>query len=134
MANITIIGTIERMHYLPNSVIVTINEYKRGYKEKKSGKVVDDRIYTWKTIWKPYFKNFFNTQFNDGMVVEVKGDVIPYAIEHNEIVDGYSIIGQTMNLFSMPKLGLKQEKKMMKESQLTNTEVPDLDEYNTPDF
>ena len=45
MANITIIGTIERMHYLPNSVIVTINEYKRGYKEKKSGKVVDDRIY-----------------------------------------------------------------------------------------
>jgi hypothetical protein len=68
------------------------------------------------------------------MLVEVKGEVLPYAIEHGQTVEGVSVIGQTCNMYSYPRYNAKQETKMIKESQLASGEQPDLDSYNQPDF
>lgn len=133
MASVNIIGFIEKVKYLPDSVLVFISEFKKGYK-RKDGTIVDDKYMSWKTIWKPYFKNYINTHFNDGMLVEVKGEILPYAIEHEKIIEGYSCIGQCLNVFSYPRSSVKQEQKMIKESQLHSTGIPNLDDYNQPDF
>lgn len=133
MAAITIIGTIEKMRFLPDSILVFLTEYKKGYK-RKDGVIVDDKYLAWKTIWKPYFKTYINGHFNDGMVVEVKGEILPYAVEHGEISDGVSVLGQTINLFSLPKINARREQKAIKESQMHADETPDLDAYNQPDF
>jgi hypothetical protein len=68
------------------------------------------------------------------MLIEVKGEVLPYAIEHGQAVEGVSVIGQTCNLYSYPRYNAKQEVKMIKESQLASNEKPDLESYNQPDF
>ena len=68
------------------------------------------------------------------MIVEVKGDALPYAIEHEKLVEGYSVIGQTLNLFSIPRTSLRQEQRMIKESQLHSAETPNLTEYQEEDF
>ena len=133
MASVSIIGFIDKVKYLPDSVLVFVSEYKKGYR-RKDGIVVDDKYISWKTIWKPYFRKYISDHFNDGMLVEIKGDILPYAIEHEKIIDGYSCIGQCINLFSYPRASVKQENKMIKESQMHDTATPNLDEYNKPDF
>ena len=135
MANITIIGTIDNIKYLPNGggCLVFLSEYKRGYK-KPNGEIVEDKYLSWKCIFKQGLVNYVNNHFGNGMVVEVKGEVLPYAIERETIVNGYSVIAQTLNLFSFPRTMLRQEQRMVKDSQLHGSVMPDIDEYNKPDF
>ena len=135
MAAINIIGFIDSIKYLPNNggCFVFVSEFKRGYR-KSNGEVVDDKYLSWKVIFKQGLVNYINNHFNTSMLVEVKGDVLPYAIDKETIVQGYSVIGQTINMFSFPRYSVKQEQRMIKESQLHATDVPDLDEYNKPDF
>ena len=135
MASIIVIGIIESIKYLPNNggCLVFVSEYKKGYR-KATGEVVDDKYLSWKCIFKQGLVNYINGHFNNGMVVEVKGDALPYAIEKGEVVDGYSVIGQTMNLFGLPRTMLRQEQRMIKDSLEHGSGVPDLDEYNRPDF
>ena len=135
MASFQCIGFIDQIKYLPNQqgCFVFVSEFKKGYK-KSNGEIVDDKYMSWKVIYKQGLVNYINKHFSNGMLVEIKGDVLPYAIEKDELVQGYSVIGQTMNLFSYPRSSVRQEQKMIKESQLHATSVPDLDEYNKPDF
>lgn len=135
MANITIVGIIESVKYLPNNggCFVFMSEYKRGY-HRSDGVRVDDKYLSWKCIFKQGLVKYINDHFGNGMVVEVKGEVLPYAIEHDNIIEGYSVIGQTINLFSIPRTQLRQEQKMIKESLLHSTETPNLEAYNQPDF
>jgi hypothetical protein len=44
------------------------------------------------------------------------------------------VLGQTLNLASFPRASVKQENKMIKESQMHDTATPNLDVYNKPDF
>lgn len=126
---------MDNIRYLPNQggCFVFVSEFKKGYK-KANGEIVDDKYMSWKVIFKQGLVNYINNHFNNGMLVEIKGDVLPYAIEKDELVQGYSVIGQTMNLFSFPRSSVRQEQKMIKESQLHATSVPDMDEHNKPDF
>ena len=133
MADFTVTGYINTIKYLPDSCLVFIDEFKRGYR-KQDGTMVDDKYLSWKCIFKPYFKKFINDHFNQGMLVQVKGDILPYAIDKERIVDGYSVIGQTINLASYPRASVKQEQRMIKDSQLHGSEIPDLDGHNKPDF
>lgn len=135
MAAVTLIGIIENVKYLSNGggCFVFLSEYKKGYR-KSDGTRVDDKYLSWKVIYKQGLVSYINKHFNTGMVVEVKGDILPYAIEHEQIVDGYSIIGQTLNLFGVPRVYQRQETKMQKDSQLHSSGTPDLEGYNTPDF
>lgn len=133
MASFECIGFINSIKYLTDSVIVFVDEYKKGYR-RANGTTVEDKYLSYKTIWKPYFKKYINTHFSTGMLVQVKGDMLPYAIEHDKIVEGYSVIGQAINLYSYPRLGAKQEMRMIKESQEHDSGTPDLEAYSEPDF
>ena len=135
MANVTIIGFIDNIKYLPNQggCFVFVSEYKKGYK-KANGEIVDDKYLSWKIIFKQGLVNYINNHFSNGMLVEIKGEVFPYAIDKETIVQGYSVIGQTMNLFSYPRSTVKMEAKMVKDSLLHSTATPDIDAYNQPDF
>ena len=134
MAAIILNGFIDNIHYNPNgSVIVYVSEFKKGYRHK-NGTIVEDKYISWRCIFKQGLKKYINEHFSNRMYVEVKGDILPYAIDDDKIVDGYSLIGQTLNLSSFPRLYAKDERKMMKESQLNCTDKPDLKTYNEPDF
>lgn len=133
MADFTVTGFINTVKYLPGAALVFIDEFKRGYK-KSNGETVDDKYLSWKCLFKPYFKKYINEHFSNGMLVQVKGEILPYAIQNQNIVDGYSVLGQTINLASFPRASVKQENKMIKESQMHDTATPNLDEYNKPYF
>lgn len=133
MADFTVIGYISNIKYLPDSCLVFLDEFRKGYK-KSDGTIVDDKYLSWKCIFKPYFRKFINEHFNQGMLVQVKGEILPYAIEKEKIIDGYSVIGQTINISSYPRASVKQEQRMIKDSQLHASETPDLDGFNAPDF
>ena len=135
MANITIIGFIDNVKYLPNQggCFVFVSEFKKGYK-KANGDIVDDKYLSWKIIFKQGLVTYINNHFGNGMLVEIKGEVLPYAIDKETIVQGYSVIGQTMNLFSFPRSSVRMEAKMVKDSQMHGSAKPDLDAYNQPDF
>ena len=133
MASFSVIGFIECVKVLPDSCILFLSEYKKGYR-KSDGTIVDDKYVSWKIIYKGYFTKYITSHFGKGMLVEVKGEVLPYAIEHGKTVEGVSVIGQTCNMYSYPRYSVKQEMKMVKDSQLASTETPDLESYNSPDF
>lgn len=133
MASFQVVGFITNVKYLQDSCILYVDEFKKGYK-KSDGTIVGDKSLSWKIIYKGYFKKYINAHFKDGMLVEVKGDVLPYAVEHGSITEGYSVIGQTVNLFSYPRAGAKEEAKMLTDSQLHDDSTPDIDKYNEPDF
>lgn len=133
MASFSVIGFVDAIKILPDSCMLFISEYKKGYK-KSDGTIIDDKYHSWKVIFKGYFIKYLTTHFGKGMLVEVKGDIVPYAVEHGEITEGYSIMGQTCNLFSYPRYSVKQENKMIKESVDSTNEHPDLESYNQPDF
>jgi hypothetical protein len=133
MAAFQVVGFIDALKVLPDSCILMMSEFKKGYK-KADGTIVDDRYHSWKIIYKGYFIKYLTTHFSKGMLVEVKGDIVPYAIEHGEVTEGYSVLGETCNMFSYPRYSIKQERKMIKESQANSDDTPDLDGYNQPDF
>lgn len=133
MASFETTAFISQIKYLPNSVIVYLDEFHKGYKNS-DGTIVDDRYVQFKTVWKPYFRKYINDHFSQGMLVQVKGEVLPYAVENQNIVAGYSILGHYISIASYPRYNAKQEIKMIKESQLNSDEQPDLDSYNQPDF
>lgn len=133
MAAFSVIGFVEALKPLPDSCILFLSEYKKGYR-KSDGTIVDDKYVSWKIIYKGYFIKYLTTHFSKGMLVEVKGDIVPYAIEHGEVTEGYSVLGETCNMFSYPRYSIKQERKMIKESQLNSDEEPDLDTFIQPDF
>lgn len=133
MADIQVTGFVNTIKYIPDAVLVFIEEFRKGYK-KPNGDVVDDKYLSWKVIFKNGQRNYINKFFNDGMFVTVKGEAFPYAIEKDTLVDGYSFVGQTINIASYPRWAVKQERKMVKESLLHSSGTPDLDAYNEPDF
>ena len=133
MASFQCIGFIDAVKILPDSCILFISEYKKGYKTR-AGEIVDDKYVSWRVIFKEYFIKYITSHFGKGMLVEVKGEVLPYAIEHGEVVDGVSVIGQTCNLYSYPRYEAKIEQKMIRDSQLASDEHPDIESYSKPDF
>lgn len=134
MASFQVTGFISNIKYQNGFCFVFVDEYKKGYK-KKDGTTVDDKYIAWKIIFKQGLVKYISEHFGNGMLVEVKGEVFPYAIEHEKMVDGVSVIGQTINIASFPRASVKHELRMIKESQESSDgETPNLDAYNRPDF
>ena len=134
MASFETTAFISQIKYLPNkSVLVFLDEYHKGYK-KSDGTIIEDKYLSYKTVWKPYFSKYINEHFSQGMLVQVKGEMLPYAIEKDVIVEGYTIIGQCMNLASYPRSTVKMEQNLVKESLLHGSDIPNIDEYKKPDF
>lgn len=133
MASFYVLGIIENVKYLQDSCLLYVTEFKNGYTTKE-GEVVDGKCIQWKVIFKGYFKKYLSEQFNRGMLVEVKGDIVPYSVEHGEMTDGYSIIGQTCNRAAYPRYAAKLEKKIITESLDASIEKPNLEEFQEEDF
>lgn len=135
MADFTVLGHISNIKYLPDSILVFVDENKNGY-TKANGDKVNAKVLTWKCIFSGNTskREYINKYFNRGMLVQIKGEILPYAVEQNELVSGYSVFIQTINRSAYPTTAIKQEKKMIKESQMNSDEKPDLESYNKPDF
>ena len=135
MADITLYGHIVGIRYKETCVNVTLVERKLGYK-KKDGTKVKDELLTFVVTFKPYFKKYISSFFSTNMLVKVKGFLLPYIkTNENEVSsDGFTIIGQTIDIAPYPSTNMVQERKLIKESQNEVTAQPDLDDYNQPDF
>lgn len=135
MAAILIVGVISNIQYLPNhgGCVMILSEFRRGYK-RKDGVRVEDKIDQWKVIFRPSLTKFVSDHFSSGMTVEVKGDARPFAIEHEKAIDGYSVLGQTVTLFSYPKPAERFERRAIQESQQTSCGIPDLSSLKENDF
>ena len=126
-------GFINTIKYLPDACIVYVDDFKKGFK-KPNGEIVDDKYFSWKIIFKGYFKKYINEHFSNGMLVEIDAEMYPYAIQNGKLVDGYSCLGKSIDISSYPRSSAKQEMKMIKESQENSTDIPNLQEFNAPDF
>lgn len=135
MADITLYGHIVGIRYKETCVNVTLVERKLGYK-KKDGTKVKDELLTFVVTFKPYFKKYISSFFSTNMLVKVKGFLLPYIkTNENEVSsDGFTIIGQTIDIAPYPSTNMVQERKLIKESQNEFTEQPNLHDYNQPDF
>lgn len=133
MAAFSVIGFVDGIKPIKGACLLYLSEFKKGYR-KADGERVEDRYNSWKIIFKEYFQKYLLDHFGKGMLVEVKGEIFPYAVEHNKAVEGVSILGQTCNLFSYPRSDVKQELKMMRESQDAFDEKPNLEEFMKSDF
>ena len=134
MASFQCVGFVEGVRVLPDSCILFLSEYKKGYK-KSDGTIVDDKYVSWKIIFKGYFIKYITSHFGKGMLVEVKGEVLPYAKDREgNLVDGYTILGKNIDRAAYQRTSTKVEKKIIKDSQIASDEQPDLDAYNQPDF
>lgn len=133
MASWESISYISAIKYLQDAVIVYLDEFHAGYK-RANGERVEDKYYSYKTIWKAYFKKYISEHFGEGMLVHVKGDMLPYEMRQGAIVDGYTIIGEHITRASFPRADVKREHQMIKDSQLHSSGTPDLEAYNAPDF
>lgn len=128
-------GHIEGLRYTDNSVIVTASERRSGYKTRE-GIVVKDEILTYRFLFKSYFRKYIAEHFADGMYVKIKGFMLPYVRDSDgNTTDGFSIIGQTIDMAAYPTRSAVAEKRMIKESQRKlSDEKPDLASFNQPDF
>lgn len=135
MADIIIVGHIEGIRYSETCVYVTVSENRLGYK-RSDGVIVDDDILTWRVVYKPYFKKYIASHFDKGMLVKIKGMVLPYTRNQDgSNVEGYTIIGQTIDLSAYPRsTTIRQERKLVKDSMSHDIGTPNIDAYNEPDF
>ena len=92
MNRLVLNGVIRTIKYLPDSILVYIDDKEHGYK-RGDGVFVDDMFYTWKVVFSNNFKNFIVKFFNDGMLVDIDAKMRPYAMEKGEMVQGYSCLG-----------------------------------------
>ena len=135
MADIQILGHIANIKYQKECILIFVDERRRGFK-RNNGTVVGDTVLTWKCIFSgsDSKRSYIDRYFNTGMLVKVKGEALPYAIEQDNMVDGYSVLIQSINVAPYPSDSIRREIKMQKESQLHSSGEPDLEGYNQPDF
>lgn len=133
MADFSITGFIIGIRYNEKNVVVTIAENRKGY-ERADGLKVEDSVVSWTVYYKPHpFKKFISEYFGSGMLVQIKGDILPYAMSAGEIEQGYTIYGQTINRAAYPK-NIRRDVKMQKESISHSLTSPDLQSYEQDDF
>lgn len=132
MASIVIEGYVNAIKYLQGSCIVYVDEFRSGYR-RSSGERVPDRWLTWKVLFKEYFKKFVSMHFGEGMRVRVLGEALPYAVDKGEYIDGYTIVGLSINLCPNPK-NFKKEKRLLKDSENMDMGIPDPESFIESDF
>jgi len=129
--DINFFGYIEGIRYTDNSVLVIGSERRSGYK-RNDGVYVDEELLTFVFVFKEYFKKYISEHFSSGMLVKIKGFMLPYTKEGD--VGGYTLIGQTIDLGSYPSNKARQEQKRIKESMRRMEGTPDVESYMQSDF
>lgn len=134
MAVFTLNGHIESIKYTESSVFVFVSEVCNGYRDG-SGRVVDNEVLVWRVLFPNGMRSYISKYFAKGMLVNIYGTPRPYAKDHDgNMVDGYTILGKNIDRAAYQRTSTRIEKKMIRDSQLSSDEQPDLDAYNKPDF
>lgn len=134
MADIIIRGFLEKIHHLGDQGgILQVSEFKKGFK-KANGEIVDDKYITWRVLFKKGQGAYLDKHFNTGMLVKIKGEVYPYSIVQGKLVDGTTVLMDSCVMDSYPRSYAKKEMMMIKDSRENGDGVPDLEDYNSPDF
>lgn len=134
MADVILCGHIVGIRYTETSAIVSLTERKQGYK-KKDGTIVDDELLTYLVYFKAYFRNYISSHFNKGALVKIYATLLPYMKDHDgKTIDGFTLIGKTIDLAPYPSNTLRMEHKMIKDSLLHSVGTPNVDSYMQDDF
>jgi len=134
MAVFTLNGHIEAIKYTETAVFVFVSEVCNGYKDG-SGKVVDNEVLMWKILFPKGMASYITKFFAKGMLVNIYGIPKPYAKDQDgNILEGITILGKNIDRAAYQRTSVRQEKKMIRDSQLNSTESPDLESFNQPDF
>lgn len=126
-------GYINTIKYLPDACLLYIDDFEGGYK-RPNGEIVEDKYMSWKVIFPNGMKAFISKYFGNGMLVDIVAKMRPFEIEKEKIIEGYSCLGLSIQRASYPKSTVKREIKMIKDSQSSADEIPDLESYIEPDF
>lgn len=132
MADFTITGFFDSSVQTNNSIVVTVSEFKNGY-TRSDGVKVAEHTYVWKVIFPAYFKSYIIKHFRKGLLVQIKGEVFPYAKQKGVFTEGYSVFGQTINIATFPT-NKRQETKLIERSQKNLAEMPDIVDFNADDL
>lgn len=132
--DINFLGHIEGIRYIETSVIVTASERRQGYK-KKDGTFVNDETLSYIFIFKPYFKSYIASHFSKGMLVKIKGIMLPYAKDsQGNTIEGYTLLGQTIDMATYQTNNMRVERKIMMSGKNGGEDAPDLERYKESDF
>lgn len=131
--DINFLGHIEGLKFTEKAVIVVASEQRHGYK-KNDGTFVRDEILSFSFIFKTYFKSYIASHFSKGMLVKIKGTMLPYAKDHQgKTIDGYTLLGQTIDIATYQTNNARVEKKMIDASAMSDAQ-PDLESFIESDF
>ena len=134
MADWLILGHIEGIWYNEESVIVTVTEKTPTYK-KKDGTRVESELLTWRVMFRNTFRKYLSDHFYQGLLVKIMGSIVPFSMtKERTVVEGYTIYGKSIEMAPYPSSTYRNEKRMLKESQMHDIGTPDAGSYNAPDF
>jgi len=151
MADFQVTGHISRVRRKNGVICVYVDEYMRGFR-RSDGEIVQEKYLTWCCVFKNAFSNFLD-RVGIGCLVTIKGEILPYGRSIDEKVEGYTLLGQVINIASYPKF-LRTEEKLVRDSSRVvgvqssdsvvsdessgnigrNIVVPDIYGFNEPDF
>ena len=134
MADITLFGHIEGIQYKEKSVIVVVSEYRCGFR-KRSGERVAEELLSFRVVFLASSRNYISSYFSAGNLVKVRGTLLPYVKKSDGTLgEGYTILGQLMELAAYPKRSAGLEKRLLKASSESPCGVPDVDGFLDDDF
>lgn len=134
MVDVLMLGYIEGIRCNDNFVVVKLSVRRAGFR-KKDGTNVAEEILIYRVIFASYMRKYISSHFDAGVYVKIKGNMLPYAKgKGGEIVDGYTILGQTMERASYPLQSSRISRKVLKESEGHDVGEPDLDDFMSADF
>lgn len=134
MVDVLIFGFVESIRCNDNFVVVKVSVRRAGYK-KKDGTVVGEEILVYRIMFASYMRRYISEHFDAGILVKIKGTMLPYAKDgKGDIVDGYTILGQTMERGTYPLQSSRISKKVLKDSVGHEVGNPDLDGFLSDDF
>lgn len=152
MADFQVTGHISRIRRKNGVICVYVDEYMRGFR-RSDGEVVQEKHLTWCCVFKNAFSNFLD-RVGIGGLVTIKGEILPYGRSIDEKVEGYTLLGQVINIASYPKF-LRTEEKLVRDSSKVlddvrlsssggdnnadvvserDVSVPDIYGFSEPDF
>lgn len=132
--DILFLGHIDGVKFSDNAVFVIASEKLVGYK-KKDGTIVNPEVCTYTFIFKPYFRKYIAEHFSSGMLVKIKGTMLPYAKDHQgNNIDGFTLLGQTIDIAAYQTSTAKIERKRMYDSKKVDMGMPNVEEYQQDDF
>lgn len=134
MADITLYGHIEGIRYNTKSVLVVLSEYRCGF-VRRNGERVSEELLTFRVVFNANSRSYISSYFSVGNLVKVRGSLLPYVKRKDGTFgEGYTILGQLLELAAYPKRSAGMERRMLKESVAHPCGEPDVDSFMDDDF